>query len=247
MRDIDPKLVREVDLLSLDAGNTVVFLDHDRLAAACRHRGFAVSVERLVLAEGDAKRALEEGTTVRVAWSHGEFGPARSWAELVGTMLHRSGLPLEEIPGALDALWLQHRERNFWSRVPPGTEPALARVRALGVRVAIVSNSEGMLEDLFQELGLTESFDLVLDSGVVGIEKPDAAIFRLALDHFDLPPARVLHLGDTFATDVVGARAAEIRVALVDPFGHFEGRHGDVPRVPGAPEVANAIAEARGG
>jgi putative hydrolase of the HAD superfamily len=162
-------------------------------------------------------------------------------------MLHRCGLPLEDIPGLLDALWLQHRERNFWSKVPPGTVRALARVRGLGVRVAIVSNSEGMLEALFQELGLTESFDLVIDSGVVGIEKPDVRIFRLALDHFDLPPARVLHLGDTFATDVVGARAAEIRVALVDPFGHFEGRHADVPRVRGAPEVAHAIAEARGG
>jgi putative hydrolase of the HAD superfamily len=165
----------------------------------------------------------------------------------MATTLHRAGLPVAQIPPVLEALWEEHRERNFWSLVPPGTKRALDRVRVLGVRVAVVSNSEGMLANLFDDLGLTSAFDLVLDSGVVGIEKPDVRIFRLALDRFEVPPERTLHLGDTFATDVVGARAARIRVALVDPFGHFEHQHHDVPRVPGAPEVAEAIAEARVG
>jgi putative hydrolase of the HAD superfamily len=114
------------------------------------------------------------------------------------------------------------------------------------VHVAVVSNSEGMLESLFDELGILRAIDLVVDSGVVGIEKPDARIFRIALDYFGVPPARALHLGDNFVTDVVGARAAGVRVALVDPFGHLDGRHGDVPRVASAPDVARAIAEARG-
>lgn len=60
-----------------------------------------------------------------------------------------------------------------------------------------------------------------------------------------MPPSRALHLGDTYATDVLGARAANVRVALVDPHGHARGRHLDVPRVPGAAEVADVIARTR--
>jgi putative hydrolase of the HAD superfamily len=242
---IDPLLVRDVDLLCLDAGNTVVFLDHARLATACASLGFVVSAKRLIEAEGVAKRSLEEGTTTRVEWSLSAFGAARSWAAVMATTLHSAGLALGAIPVVLEALWEEHRATNFWSLVPPGTKDALDRLRVLGVRVAVVSNSEGMLANLFDDLGLSGAFDLVLDSGVIGIEKPDVRIFRLALDRFAVPPERTLHLGDTFATDVVGARAARIRVALVDPFGHFDRRHQDVPRVPGAPQVAEAIAEAR--
>jgi HAD superfamily hydrolase (TIGR01509 family) len=130
--------------------------------------------------------------------------------------------------------------------VPEGLAPALERARGAGVPIAVVSNSEGMLESLFADLGILQAFDFVIDSGVVGIEKPDPRIFAIALDRFRVPPARALHLGDNFATDVAGARAAGIPVALVDPFGHIAGRHLEVPRVAGAREVADAIARSRG-
>jgi len=55
---------------------------------------------------------------------------------------------------------------------------------ARGVSVAIISNSEGMLNALFASLGVLQHFDLVLDSGTIGLEKPDPRIFRMALDHF---------------------------------------------------------------
>jgi putative hydrolase of the HAD superfamily len=114
-------------------------------------------------------------------------------------------------------------------------------VRARGVHVAIVSNSEGMLEPLFAKLGILRHFDAVLDSGKLGVEKPDPRIFEAALARFGVPASRSLHLGDTYATDVLGARAAGLRTALIDPHGHYEGRHPDVPRVAGVVEVAQAI------
>jgi putative hydrolase of the HAD superfamily len=113
------------------------------------------------------------------------------------------------------------------------------------VKVAIVSNSEGALERLFRDLGILGAFDLVVDSGKVGVEKPDPRIFRMAMDHFGVRPERTLHLGDVFATDILGARAAGIRHALIDPYGHYAGRHPEVPRVPGAVEVARAIERQR--
>ena len=122
---------------------------------------------------------------------------------------------------------------------------ALDDIRARGVKVAIISNSEGMLERLFTDLDVLRHFDLVVDSGKVGVEKPDPRIFRVALDRFGVSPEHALHLGDMFSTDILGARAAGIRHALIDPYRHYAGRHLDVPRVPGVVEVARAIGAQR--
>jgi putative hydrolase of the HAD superfamily len=237
-------LVRGVELLCLDAGNTVVFLDHARVAASCAPLGFRTDAQRLARAEGETKLALERGEELSVTWSQSHRPAARGWGKTVGTMLARAGLATERVPDLLDALWPEHCEHNFWSRVPAGLVEALGQARQADVRIAVVSNSEGMLANLFERLGILGAMDLVVDSGIVGVEKPDPRIFRVALDHFEAAPERALHLGDNFSTDVLGARAAGIRVALVDPLGHLDGRHLDVPRVPGAAEVARAAADA---
>ena len=134
---------------------------------------------------------------------------------------------------------------DLGSTVPEGLGDALEAFRATGGRVAIVSNSEGMLASLFAKLGIARHFDLVADSGLLGVEKPDPRIFEHVLRELGVSAGAALHLGDVFATDVLGARAAGIRTALIDPFGHYAGRHPDVARVEGAAEVARALAERR--
>jgi putative hydrolase of the HAD superfamily len=161
---------------------------------------------------------------------------------MVGTMLQRAGVAADDVAAWLPDIWDDHVRLNLWSLVPDGLGEALDAARAAAVKVAIVSNSEGMLEGLFRELGVLPHIDLLLDSGKLGVEKPDPAIFRLALDRFDVPPDGALHLGDSISTDVAGARAAGMRVALIDPFGHTEGRATDVPRVKDVAEVAWALA-----
>ncbi len=237
------ELVRGVRLLCLDAGNTVIFLDHARLAGLAP--GFNVTAEALVRAEGEAKLLQEKGGMLEVAWGARGAPGAAGWGRTVGTMLHRAGVPAGEVAALLDALWVEHVRLNLWSLVPPGFGEAVDAARARGVKVAIVSNSEGMLEPLFAALGVAPHIDLLLDSGKLGVEKPDPRIFQLALDAFDVRPEEALHLGDSIATDVLGARAAGVRVALVDPFGHCEGRELAVPRVAGVVEVARALARSR--
>ena len=242
---VSPQLVRDVDLLCLDAGNTVIFLDHARLAELARGQGHDVLAEVLVHTEGEAKALAESGGLLDVAWTHRDRPGAIGWGKMVGTMVHRAGVPEASVPALLDAAWAIHEVRNFWCKVPEGMGEALDAIRALGVKVAIISNSEGMLDRLFTDLGVLRHFDLVVDSGKVGVEKPDPRIFQVALDRFGVPPERVLHLGDVFATDVLGARAAGIRHALIDPYKHYAGRHAEVPRVPGVVEVARALGELR--
>ncbi|MDP9037065.1 MAG: HAD-IA family hydrolase [Myxococcota bacterium] len=243
---MDPNLVENVDLLCLDAGNTIVFLDHDRLARACARVGVATTAAALLRAEGAAKLAAERGPLQDFVWSCADVRSAAGWARTVGCIFQCAGVPGERVPQLLDALWPDHCEQNFWCRVPAGLAGALDHARARGVLVAVISNSEGMLEQLFDRLGILRSFDAVIDSGIVGVEKPDPRIFQFALDRFRVGPDRALHLGDMYATDVLGARAAGMRVALIDPYRHMDGRHLSVPRVAGVAEVAEAVAQRRG-
>jgi HAD superfamily hydrolase (TIGR01509 family) len=234
-----------VRLLSLDAGNTVIFLDHARIAAWLSTQGFTVTARALIDGEGAAKRLQEEGALSTVEWEGKSLPGARGWGGMIGTTMREAGVPEEALAALLPPLWAEHVRKNLYSLVPEGLGAALDAVRERGVKVAIVSNSEGMLEGLFVTLGIRGHFDLVADSGRLGFEKPDPRIFRYALDAFGVRPEDALHLGDSIATDVLGAQRAGVRVMLVDPYGHCAGRALDVPRVSGVVEVAEAILAAR--
>jgi putative hydrolase of the HAD superfamily len=168
------------------------------------------------------------------------------WSAFMRTVVEvAAGLARAQSAACVRALWRVHRDFNLWRRVPDGLIDAVCALRAAGVPVCVVSNSEGRLRLLFEQLGIFDAFDLLLDSHVLGVEKPDPAIFHHALSHFGAAPARALHLGDVVSTDIAGARAAGVRAALIDPFGHYEGQHPDVPRVPSAAAVARALLAAR--
>jgi putative hydrolase of the HAD superfamily len=229
-----------IRLLSLDAGNTIVFLDHracaDIAASALARLVDERAIER---AEGIAKKRLD-AKQLLPPLPDKEITP--SWGAFMATMV-QIATEVDEARAAdcARALWAEHRRLNLWRKVPDGLVAAVAELRARGIPVAVVSNSEGQLQSLFDNLGIGDAFDVVVDSHHVGVEKPDARIFEPVLARFGVPAAEALHLGDTWATDVIGARAAGMRVALVDPFAHYDGQYADVPRVDGVVAACRAI------
>ena len=85
----------------------------------------------------------------------------------------------------------------------------------------VVSNSDGTVERALDLYGLGELLDGVVDSRVLGFEKPDPRIFRAGLEIAGAAPAQAAHLGDLYAVDVVGARAAGVHPVLLDPYGDW--------------------------
>jgi HAD superfamily hydrolase (TIGR01509 family) len=130
-----------------------------------------------------------------------------------------------EAPGGLDRaaaiILREHLARNVWCRVGVGVDAALTRLRAAGFRLAVVSNSEGTVEAMLEEVGLRRHFETVLDSTVVGLVKPDPRIFQLALDRLGASPSETVMVGDSPSADVVGARGAGLRAALLDPYDFY--------------------------
>src|SRR5216683_4496020 len=105
-----------------------------------------------------------------------------------------------------------------------GVAVQLRRLHAAGLQLAIVSNASGTVEAQLAGHricgvggGDCVQVATVIDSHVVGVEKPDPAIFTFALDALDLAASQCVYVGDSVHFDVNGARAAGIRPVHLSP------------------------------
>ncbi|HTH47455.1 MAG TPA: HAD-IA family hydrolase [Candidatus Limnocylindria bacterium] len=104
------------------------------------------------------------------------------------------------------ALWTRFTEPEAW-HVFPDVRPCLETLAASGVRLAVLSNWDERLGPLLERLGLTRHFEVVVVSVEAGTHKPSPAIFTHAARLIGLPPAALLHVGDSAREDFEGARA----------------------------------------
>ena len=117
---------------------------------------------------------------------------------------------------------LRRRDRVAWHEPIDHTHETLAALRAEGIRLGCVSNSDGTVERELEILGLAQYFEVVIDSDVVGIEKPDPRIFTLALDRMSgLRPDECVYVGDTLHYDVRPAARAGLFPCHLDRFGVY--------------------------
>jgi putative hydrolase of the HAD superfamily len=107
---------------------------------------------------------------------------------------------------------------------------ALGRAREAGARVVVVSNWDVSLAEVLDRVGLAAAVDGVVTSAGVGAAKPDPAIFAAALALAGTRPEECVHVGDSPAEDVAGARAAGIEPVLLRRTG------------PGRPDGVRTIA-----
>jgi len=207
-----------VKAVFFDAGGTLIHIDWERVAAvAGKVLGRQVSAARL--AEGEyAGRALMEA-----AMANGGNDASRWAVHFKGTLLD-AGISDAEYERVSPAIYAEHRRKHLWSMVVPGTAEALEALRGAGWFVACISNADGTVSQLLAAAGLLPHLAFVVDSGVVGIEKPDPRIFAIALERAGVGAGEAFYVGDVHPIDVVGAEGAGMTPVLMDPLGRYGTR-----------------------
>lgn len=100
--------------------------------------------------------------------------------------------------------------RRQFARLKPVLERLAGRYR-----LGVVSNFYGNLDGILRADGLRGHFEVVADSGVLGVLKPDPAIFLHAAKALDAGAAECVMVGDSIPRDIKGAAAAGMKKALV--------------------------------
>jgi len=203
-----------------DAGGTLVHLDYERVRAALsRAVGRAPTVAALAAAEYEGRAAVERALEADPAMADGS-----RWRLHFGGALASLGFGPADLAKAAPEIRAEHARAHLWTAVQDGVPAALAALRAAGFVVGCVSNSDGTVAQLLAQVGLLPLLDPVIDSALVGFEKPDPGIFRVALERAGVAAAEAMHVGDLFAADVVGARRAGLEPVLLDPLGRYGDR-----------------------
>jgi putative hydrolase of the HAD superfamily len=200
-----------IQTVFLDAGGILVNPNWSRVSETLARHGVDATAAALAAAEPRAKQRLDRGETIQRTNDE-----QRGW-RYFDLVLTEAGVPLTaNTAAALLELNAYHRQFNLWETVPDEVGPALAALRARGLQLVVVSNANGTLLSVFTRLGLVPALDVIFDSHVVGIEKPDPRFFHHALDLSGARAETTVHVGDLYHVDVVGARSAGIAAILLD-------------------------------
>jgi putative hydrolase of the HAD superfamily len=193
-------MANEVRAVLLDGMGTLVHLIPPGPALAAAFGVDLETAERAFRAEVDFYLAHQlEGSDPKT------LADLRERAAAV--LADAAGVPRE---GALDALMTSLRFKAF-----ADAAPALEQLRARGMRLVVVSNWDWSLTDVLGGAGMLPLLDGVITSAEVGAAKPDPAIFEAGLAAAGCSAAEAVHVGDSVAHDVEGARAAGIRPLLL--------------------------------
>jgi putative hydrolase of the HAD superfamily len=190
----------------VDAGNTLLFLDHGRMAREVGAAlGLPLTGAGLAAGSGAAARTMEQRRAT-------DRERAAAYLE---TLFLEAGVPPGRMGEVRTCLARLHGELHLWSGIAEDTHRALSRLRDAGLKLGVVSNSDGRVEEALEAAGLRGYFDVVVDSALAGVEKPDPAIFRAALDALGVSADEALYVGDLYEVDVLGARAAGMSAVLL--------------------------------
>jgi putative hydrolase of the HAD superfamily len=209
----------DVDAVLIDVGGVLVLPADERVQGALARLDVATDALDLDRAHYEGIVALGDGPV-----SHHADG-LTIWHAYNRAYARVCGIADERLDEATEMLLEEFGRGDIWRQPIPGARDALAGLAARSLHLAIVSNADGTVEaDLLKyEIcqvgpGGGVRVGAILDSSVVGVSKPDPAIFHRALDELGVSPERTIHVGDTPAADVAGARAAGIRPVLIDPY-----------------------------
>ncbi len=171
----------------------------------------------------EVREALKDA---RLWWSREkartrEVWNENTWISLLRKMVSNLSIPNQALAEQLRDYWLS--QAGF--RVYEDAEHTLKKLKDSGFQLITISNvsSSRNLATYLRKAGLLEYFAILIASGDVGFEKPNPEIFLVASRLSKTPVEKILHVGDKYEEDYLGARAAGVNAILIDR----RGRYGD--------------------
>jgi putative hydrolase of the HAD superfamily len=207
-------MARGFDAVSLDVGGVLVVPDHGALAGVLHRLGVDHDRTRFGVGHYEAMRALDQATS-----------DPEDFTDYLWGFLAAVAVPEGDRPRAHDAL-ADVLRTPVWCQPVPGSRAGLRALADAELRLAVTSNSDGTVADHLARHewvqvgpGPGVHVEVVTDSGVVGVSKPDARVFRATIDGLGLAPGRIVHVGDSAFYDVAGAAAVGMQAVHFDPYG----------------------------
>lgn len=164
----------------------------------------------LELTEPPVRKAIEAVDVELQGKIYEYLGQTREYWQLYeGLVLDRLGVKEHrvEIEAAVQAAFDDPARVELF----PDARDALDALQAEGFHLGIISNHHDGLLKVLRHLDLERYFDTITYSQEAGAEKPDAAVFSLAVNRARCKPSQAVHVGDSWEADLVGASQAGIR------------------------------------
>jgi putative hydrolase of the HAD superfamily len=214
-----------ITAITFDAGNTLLYCDPspaEIYAEALGRHGRRVTADEVEPVFAGTWSDLQERTPTGIdRYNSRPGGEKQWWGAFLREVLRRLEHEAEWQP-LLDELYATFSNPQVW-KVFPETRTTLEEVRGRGLRMAVISNWDRRLPEILDGLGLTDWFETIVVSAIVGIEKPAPGIFMHALERLDVRAEETLHVGDSPLEDYDGSKAVGMTPVLVDRPGSFAG------------------------
>jgi len=221
--DNGPQPAFDVDAVSFDAGNTLIYCDPSPAAlyaAALSDLGRPVTVDEVAVVFAERWEAEQRRGAPGVDRYASRGGDARVWWRgFVDSVLGRLDHDADATT-LFERLWEDFSRPDVWHAVPDADD-TLRELAARGLRLAVTSNWDHRLPQILADLGLAALLDVITVSHLEGVEKPAEGIFRVTTRRLGVRPSRCVHVGDSPREDYAGATAAGLRAVLFDPDRRF--------------------------
>jgi putative hydrolase of the HAD superfamily len=179
--------------------------------------------------------------TERTLWTTSPERSRAFWLDVYERMLERLDLP--DAGGLRDTLYREFTDLGNYALFDD-VRPALGALSSQPVILGIVSNFESWLEGLLGALGVRDAFAVRVISGLEGIEKPDPAIFELAMARAGVRPTDCVYVGDNPEFDVLPPAALGMFPVLIDRRARHEGWDGPGVRITHLDQLAAVLEDA---
>ncbi len=206
--------------LFFDVGNTLVRMDYRFLAETLESLAVRTTPGEVEMAECRARAEVD--TLVALGLStESEEVRRRYFSEIFTSCGGEGDAAFADF---FNRVWDRSTEGGLFVSVPNGVFRALNLLAATKRPLGVISNSDGTVRALLERLDLAHRFDFIVDSGVVGFEKPDPRIFEMACRLAGVPPAQASYIGDLPSVDHRGASEAGLDASILDPAGVWKGK-----------------------